>query len=82
MQMPQHITSSWIDSLNNVDLLEAEARLHSDFVTLEGAERARRGEQYDLMRAPADLLAAWGSWSRVNTEARARGLQTRRRRVS
>jgi hypothetical protein len=78
MEMPEHITRRWIDSLSNGDLLEVESRLHSAFVSLEGEEKARRGDRYDLMRAPADLLAAWDSWSRVNTEARVRGLQARR----
>jgi hypothetical protein len=80
MRMPEHVTSAWIDSLSNGDLLTAEARLHKSFFTLEQAQKKRLGDEYDLMRAPAELLAAWGTWSRVSTEARARGLHVSRAR--
>lgn len=80
MRMPEHVTSAWVDSLSNGDLLTAEARLHKSFVTLEQAQKKLLGDGYDLMRAPAELLAAWGTWSRVSTEARARGLHVSRAR--
>jgi len=79
MKLPEHITASWMDSLTDGDLLTAESRLHVTFAALEGAQKKLRGEEYELMRGPAELLSAWGRWSRVSTEARARGLHARRR---
>jgi hypothetical protein len=78
MRMPERITSAWIDGLTDSDLVTAESRLHRTFSALERAQKKLLGGRYDLMRAPADLLAAWGSWSRVSTAARARGLHVRR----
>jgi hypothetical protein len=76
--MPERLTSSWIESLTDGDLVTAEARLHRSFAALERAQKKLLGGQYDLMRGPAELLAAWGSWSRVSNATRARGLHVRR----
>ena len=78
MKVPEHITGTWMDGLSDADLLLAESRLHKTYTTLESAERKARGEQFALMRGPAELLAAWGRWSRISAYARGRGLHVRR----
>jgi len=80
MRMPEHVTGAWLDSLTNDDLLTAESRLHKSYLALEKVEKHRLGDRYDLMRAPAEVLEAWGRWSRVSTEARGRRLHVRRAR--
>ena len=82
MRLPEHVTGAWMDSLTDGDLLTAESRLHKAFSALERAQKKLLGDGYDLMRAPAELLAAWGSWSRVSTEARARRLHVSRARTA
>lgn len=77
-QLPDRITRAWIDTLDNSALLLAESRLHKTFATMEKEQKKLRGSQYDLMRGPEDLLAAWDRWSRVSSETRNRGLQLRR----
>ena len=79
MKLPEHITSTWIDSLADADLLAAESQLHAAFVTAERAEKDRRGAEYSLVRGPSELLDVWGRWSRLSAETRARGLHARRR---
>jgi hypothetical protein len=78
MNIPEHITGTWMASLGDADLLTAESELHSTFVEAESRTKRARGADYELMRGPADLLDAWGRWSRVSTEARSRGLHPRR----
>ncbi len=78
MRMPERVTSAWIDSLTDGDLVTAESRLHKSFSAMERAQKKLLGAQYELMRGPAELLAAWGSWSRVSTATRVRGLHVRR----
>jgi hypothetical protein len=78
MRVPEHITGTWMDSLSDADLLVAESRLHKAYLALETAERKARGGDFELMRGPAELLAAWGRWSRISAFARARGLHARR----
>jgi hypothetical protein len=80
MRVPEHVTSAWMDSLDDGDLLTAESRLHTAFSTLETEQRSLRGQSYQLLRGPAELLAAWANWSRVSTEIRERRLHARRRR--
>ena len=80
MKLPQTINFKWIDGLENDDLLTAEARLHKQFSTLQSSERKKRGEDFELMRGSAELLAAWDQWSRVSAAARERGLHLRRAR--
>jgi hypothetical protein len=79
MEMPERITGKWIDSLGDEKLLQAEAALHKVFSKLDGQERKRLGNAYDLMRGPAELMSAWDRWTRVNTETRSRGLNPQRR---
>ena len=78
MKMPERITGDWMSSLENERLLDAELTLHSLFSKLERAEKKRLGAKYDMMKGNAELLEAWGRWSRVNNEARVRGLHMRR----
>ena len=78
MQVPEHITPKWIDSLGNDSLLDAESSLHKIFSTLEQEEKARGGANYNMMHGSADLMAAWDRWSRVSTAVRARGLHRKR----
>jgi hypothetical protein len=80
MQLPEYITSKWIDSLGNDSLLDAESNLHQIFSALEQEEKARGGANYSMMHGSADLMAAWDRWSRVSTAVRARGLHRRRER--
>ena len=78
MQLPEYITTKWIDSLGNDSLLEAELSLHKIFSALEQEEKAQGGANYSMMRGSADLMAAWDRWSRVSTAVRARGLYRKR----
>ena len=78
MKLPERITGDWMSSLENERLLDAELTLHSAFAKLERAEKKRLGAKYDMMKGNAELLDAWGRWSRVNNEARVRGLHMRR----
>lgn len=76
--VPEQMNRAWIDSLSDDDLLDVELRLHGRFLTLEQREKKVRGEQYTMMRAPADLLHAWDRWSRVLNATRERSLVPRR----
>jgi len=78
MQVPEYITTRWIDSLANESLLDAESSLHKIFSDLEQEEKAQVGADYSLMQGSADLMAAWDRWSRVSTAVRARKLYRRR----
>ena len=80
MKIPEFVNGLWIDSLDNVQLLVAEGRLHKVFAKCESAEKKRKGTQYDMMRGPIVLMDAWQRWVMVNNEARARGLKTSRGR--
>ncbi len=80
MQLPERPTAKWMDSLTDSDLLLAESSLHEAFFSLEREQKALLGAKYELMRGPAELMAAWDRWTRVNTAARSRGLNPRRRR--
>jgi hypothetical protein len=79
MQLPERPTADWIDSLTDRDLLLAESRLHATFFALEREQKALLGAKYDLMRGPAELMAAWDHWTRVNTATRSRGLNPSRK---
>ena len=78
MKLPQSITRQWLGTLTNDDLMDAESRLHQTLGVLERREKKARGAHYQLLRGPAELLAAWDRWSRVSQAARERGLQARR----
>lgn len=76
--VPQQISMEWIGSLTNDDLLDVESRVYAQFEVLNKREKKRRGEQYQLMRGPAELMDAWDRWSRLNAATRERSLHPRR----
>ena len=80
MTFPDRIDASWIDSLTDEQLQEAEGELRTQFAQLELKEKKRRGAQYDMMRGPDALTSAWHRWSMVNNATRARGLRSTYRR--
>ena len=80
MRVSEQITYKWMASLDDASLLSAEARLHEAFLAEEKTHKRAVGKRYDLMRGPAELLAAWDRWSRISTETRSRGLHVRRQR--
>lgn len=79
MTFPDRIDASWIGSLNDDQLVQAECELRKRFAQQEAKEKKRRGMQYDLMKGPDDLTSAWLRWSMVNNATRARGLRARPR---
>jgi hypothetical protein len=80
MKMPEKITSRWLGTLDDTQLQAAEGQLHTKFAKLDSAEKAKRGEDYALLRGPEALVDAWMRWSMVSNAARGRGLLTARRR--
>jgi hypothetical protein len=69
---------AWIETLSDIDLLDVEARVHAKFSVLERREKKARGDKYQLMRGPADLMDAWDRWSRLLSATRERALNPRR----
>jgi len=80
MTLPDRITARWINSLSNEELQAAEKELHGFFFAEEGAEKARRGDQFSLLRGPESLTNAWLRWSMVCNATRDRGLRVHYRR--
>jgi hypothetical protein len=80
MTIPDHIDAHWIASLENAQLMEAEAELHAAFREHESAEKRRAGARYVLLQGPARLITAWHRWQLVNNETRNRGLVAQRSR--
>ena len=80
MKLPHRINARWIDSLTDEQLQEAEGELHRRFTRHDAAERAHRGEHYDLLRGPDVLTEAWLRWSMACNAARERGLHPSYRR--
>lgn len=76
--VPERISMAWIETLTDVDLLDVEARVHARFSLLERREKKARGDKYQLMRGPADLMEAWDRWSRLLAATRERSLNPRR----
>ncbi|HEY8176847.1 MAG TPA: hypothetical protein VIF32_14195 [Gemmatimonadaceae bacterium] len=76
--LPDRISMAWIETLTDVDLLDVEARVHARFTVLERREKRARGDKYQLMRGPADLMEAWDRWSRLLAATRERSLNPRR----
>jgi len=79
MQLPERIAASWVKSLPDAELLNAESELHDVFLVAEHEERRRRGDAYELARGSAELMLAWQRWSMVSFATRARGLHARYR---
>jgi hypothetical protein len=79
MTVPERITGNWLDTLADADLVLAESALRQAFFALERREKGILGPRYDLMRGPAELMAAWSNWSLVSNEAARRGIRVRRK---
>lgn len=80
--VPERISMVWIETLTNEDLLDVEARVHARFSLLERREKKLKGDRYQLMRGPADLMDAWDRWSRLLAATRERQLNPRRDHAS
>ena len=78
MRLPETINASWIATLADEQLMQAEARLHELFRVQEKREKARAGARYSMMRGPEPLISAWHRWLMVNNEALHRGMVLRR----
>lgn len=78
MRLPETVNASWIASLADEQLLEAEAKLHTQFRAHEKREKTRAGDRYNMMRGPEPLITAWHRWLMVNNEALHRGIVLRR----
>ena len=76
--VPESINRAWIDTLSDADLIDCEARVREKFAVIERREKRARGDKYQLFRGPADLMAAWDTWSRLSAAARERSLRVRR----
>lgn len=79
--VPERISMAWIETLADEDLLDVEQRVHAQFSVLERREKKAKGDKYQLMRGPAELMEAWDRWSRLQAAARERSLNPRRERV-
>jgi len=82
MKLPDRVNAGWIDTLEDAQLLKAEAQLHAEFAALEGAEKKRAGDRYSMMRGPEPLMNAWVRWLLVSNAARARGVVVHRKTKS
>jgi hypothetical protein len=80
MMFPEKIDATWISSLDDKELRQAESELRARLAVEEKAERSIRGSRYDLMRGPASLMNAWMRWSMVNNAAQSRGVRVLYRR--
>jgi hypothetical protein len=76
MNIPERVNSKWVATLDDTDLVTAEAHLHADFRRQDVAEKSKRGTKYRLLEGPAPLVDAWLRWLLVSNEARKRGLVT------
>jgi hypothetical protein len=79
MEVPNRINGSWVATLTDEEIIGVEAGLHETYTALEHREKQARGDRYDLMRSPADLMEAWSRWSLVNAATRSRSLNPRKR---
>lgn len=73
--LPPNLSSRWIATIPNSQLLEIESRLYADFHAREVVEKSRAGSRYVLLQGPPALVTAWQQWLLVNNEARARGVK-------
>ncbi|MEX2177458.1 MAG: hypothetical protein WD801_02030 [Gemmatimonadaceae bacterium] len=72
--LPERISSTWIETLTDTDLLELEQRQRGRFDVLEKREKKLRGDKYNMMRGSAELMDAWDRWSRLSAATRYRSL--------
>jgi hypothetical protein len=78
MIVPAHVKPGWLATLDNEQLLVAEAQLFSAFREFETVDKARQGSRYKLLEGSSELLYAWQQWTLVNNEARLRRVRVRR----
>lgn len=78
--LPTHITTRWIATLGNDELVAVEGQLYQVLHARERAEKARAGSRYMLLQGPSELVNAWHQWVLVSNETRARGVVVRRQR--
>lgn len=76
--LPERVNTAWIETLSDDDLLDVEERVHKTFSTLERREKKLRGDRFQLMRGPEELLNAWDRWSRLLNATRERSLKPRK----
>jgi hypothetical protein len=76
--VPENVSWTWIQTLSDEDLIDAERRMHAKFALLERREKKAMGAKYELRRGSAELFAAWDRWGRLANAARERSLRTRR----
>ncbi len=74
MTIPDRIDARWIATLEDAQLVNAEATLHADFHAKEMAEKRRAGSRYVLLQGPPPLVDAWLRWLLVSNATRTRGL--------
>lgn len=74
MTIPDRVNARWIATLNNDQLMAADAQLHAAFREYETVEKRRSGARYVLLQGPTTLVNAWLRWVMVNNETRTRGL--------
>jgi hypothetical protein len=78
--LPTHVSTRWIATLGNDELVAVEAQLYEVLRAHERAEKSRAGSRYVLLQGPSELVNAWHQWVLVSNETRARGVVVRRRR--
>jgi hypothetical protein len=76
MNIPDRINGRWVATLQDDQLVTADAELHAIFRAAERSEKDRAGARYVLLQGPATLVNAWQRWLLVNNETRSRGLQS------
>ena len=80
MPIPERVDATWMATLADDQLSDAEEQLHAVFQKHETAEKSRRGSRYAVLEGPEALVNAWLKWVMVSNEARSRGLIARKRR--
>jgi hypothetical protein len=78
--LPTHVSTRWIATLGNEELVAVEAQLYETLHARERAEKSRAGARYMLLQGPSELVNAWHQWVLVSNETRARGVVIRRSR--
>jgi hypothetical protein len=78
--IPERVDARWIETLDDDQLMVAEARLHAVFHAAEASEKHRSGSRYMLLEGPQALVHAWHRWLLVSNETRSRGLVVHRGR--
>lgn len=79
MTIPDQISHRWIATLDNDQLVTAEAELHAVFRAQEKTEKARSGARYVLLQGPTTLVNAWQRWMLLSNATRGRGLTAQHR---